>query len=198
MAEPSPTLRLFFAVHLDATAELRRVHRALTELGPAVRPVDLAQLHVTLRFLGPTPAHHVQPLGEALRRAAGTITPEAIRWGGLGRFPRVVYAWPVDPPWLRTLAAGLERELATLGFGPADRPFAAHLTLARLKPARRRGRGRDAVASPAVEELVTRHAQTPLGASAVRAVSLLASRLEPTGPVYEVLERAWPPRDAGR
>ena len=196
MAEQPSELRLFFAVRLEATPALRRVHRELAEL-PAVRAVDVEHLHVTLRFLGPTPAQRVGELSEVLTRAVGgEQAVSEVEWAGLGRFPasgrtlRVVYARPRDARRLEALAAELERELVALGEGPAERPFAAHLTLGRLRPRRGRRRGGGGGEAPAVDELLARYADEPLGVSAVRGVSLMASQLTPTGPVYEVVHDA--------
>ncbi|MFW6059024.1 MAG: RNA 2',3'-cyclic phosphodiesterase [Phycisphaeraceae bacterium] len=191
-ADADDSLRLFIAVPCVASRGLRRVIAALEELRPGVKPVDPEALHLTLRFLGPTPRRRVTVLGEALRRAvdAARVGPIEVRWATLGRFPtgqrkpaRVIFAAPADPSPIERLAAAVSAQLEALDppVPAEERPFSAHLTLARVKPARRGGDP-----TRAVERLCERHAATDLGGGRIEAVQLLASTLTPRGPVYEV------------
>ncbi len=125
--------RLFFALWPDAQARL-----ALAARGKEVarrcggRPVPAANLHLTLAFLG-----EVEPSAiPALREAAGAGGGEAFELAldRLGAFARAGVAWAgcrVAPPALLALQAGLARRLGEAGFPQEERPFAAHLTLAR-------------------------------------------------------------------
>lgn len=134
--------RLFIAVPIepdarDAIADLVEPIRAAEANRRAVRWVRLDGLHVTLRFLGPTSESRVDDLVAATGLAAGSVPPFRIRIHGAGAFP------PVGRPrtlWLgiedgaaelAELAAALDRELVRAGWPSSDRPFRAHLTLAR-------------------------------------------------------------------
>jgi 2'-5' RNA ligase len=134
--------RLFVAVPLceDARAAVADVVeriRATEPAGRGVRWVRLDGLHITLRFLGPTPAARVPDVATAIARAAPTRSPFTIRIAGAGSFP------PVGRPrtlWLDLdrgvdelgeLASRLDDELAVAGWEREHRPFRAHLTLAR-------------------------------------------------------------------
>ena len=137
-AEP----RLFVAVPLadaarDAIRGVVEPIRAGEPEGRGVRWVRLDGLHVTLRFLGPTDEDRVDVLEAAVRETAGVTEPFDITIGGAGVFP------PVGRPralWLgirdgvdslAALAARLNERLVAAGWPADDRPFRAHLTLAR-------------------------------------------------------------------
>jgi 2'-5' RNA ligase len=134
--------RLFVAVPLtdDATAAVAAVVdsiRAGEPEGRGVRWVRLEGLHLTLRFLGPTPDDRVADLAAAVESVARDAEPFTITIRGAGSFP------PTGRPrtiWLdirdgveslEGLASSLDDRLAGLGWDRDRRPFRAHLTLAR-------------------------------------------------------------------
>ena len=144
--------RLFIAVPLgDAAREA--VARLMTGLGappdggrnpdPAASPsarlrwVRSANLHLTLRFLGATPAASIPALEAAVDRTAGDSAPFEARISGAGAFPsptrpRAVFLRVGEgAALLADLADRLTAALAENGWPPGERPFAAHLTLAR-------------------------------------------------------------------
>jgi RNA 2',3'-cyclic 3'-phosphodiesterase len=123
--------RLFIAVRppeavLDAVAALPRPE------APGVRWVSPSQWHVTVRFFGEAPLEPVvEALGGLPARMAGSDPVEAVVGPAVSRLGRHVLCLPVAG--LDGLA-GAVRDL-TAGFGqpPDPRPFAGHLTLARLQ-----------------------------------------------------------------
>ncbi|HEY8637471.1 MAG TPA: RNA 2',3'-cyclic phosphodiesterase [Candidatus Limnocylindrales bacterium] len=134
--------RLFIAVPLTdaATAAVAVVVesiRAGEPEGRGVRWVRLDGLHLTLRFLGPTPEPRVPDLAAAVASVARDGEPFTITIRGAGSFP------PTGRPrtiWLdirdgveslEGLAARLDDRLAGAGWERERRPFRAHLTLAR-------------------------------------------------------------------
>ena len=149
LAEPG--LRLFVAVPLpaqtvkavSALVEGVRATDGAAIVGPLrrgsndVRWVRLDGLHVTLRFLGPTLEERVEGLGIAVRAVAAASPPFDVRLAGAGAFPtperpRALWLGVEDgAAELTALAARLDAELAPLGWPPDERPFRAHLTLAR-------------------------------------------------------------------
>jgi 2'-5' RNA ligase len=140
-----PGRRLFIAVPLpDDAAEAVRsiVDEVRAEPLPVgardVRWVRLDGLHLTLRFLGPTPEDRVEPTAAAVREAAeGAAGPIAMELGGAGTFPpqgrpRALWLGIVaGTEALGDLAAQLDAALASAGWPSDHRPFRAHLTLAR-------------------------------------------------------------------
>ncbi len=111
--------RLFFAVPLpDDVREAIRPIRDAVQAGVGdgqarIRWVRIESLHLTLRFLGPTPLDRAPDLGRAGERAAAAVEPFEVRIGGAGAFP------PAGRPrtlWLglRAGAEGLARLAAEL------------------------------------------------------------------------------------
>ena len=129
------------------------------------------QWHVTLRFLGPVP--DVAPVTEALSGLALSAA-EAVLGPAVDRFGRRILHVPVAG--LDAIAAGVVGATTGLGRPPEDRPFAGHITLAR-------------VADRARVDL------RPLAGSAIEArwradaLCLVESRLSPAGARYEVVRR---------
>jgi 2'-5' RNA ligase len=101
------------------------------------RWVRVDGLHLTLRFLGATPDMRQQELAGALEATTAGVEPFEISLSGAGAFPnpsqpRVLWIGIAQgAPRLGVLAGRLEGELQRLGWPPDDRPFQAHLTLAR-------------------------------------------------------------------
>jgi 2'-5' RNA ligase len=105
--------------------------------GRDVRWVRLDGLHLTLRFLGPTPEPRVTLARDAVRTAAASARPFDLTLGGAGTFPpggRPRALWlgiRAGSPELGRLAGQVEEALVARGWPPEPRPFRAHLTLAR-------------------------------------------------------------------
>ncbi|HEY8870608.1 MAG TPA: RNA 2',3'-cyclic phosphodiesterase [Candidatus Limnocylindrales bacterium] len=151
-----PGRRLFIAVPLssDACADIARLVEvvrdredaaaALAAVAPAngrrapwqVRWVRLDGLHLTLRFLGPTADPRVDML-KAVVDDVADAAPFEVRIGEAGAFPdhrhpRTLWLRVLDgTPELERLAGLLGDRLSAAGWPRDDRPFRAHLTLAR-------------------------------------------------------------------
>ncbi len=140
-----PGRRLFVGVALpeSAAAQIRDVVASVRAMplpdgARDVRWVRLDGLHLTLRFLGPTPEARLGPTVEAVEAvAAKAAGPIAIELAGSGTFPsarRPRALWigvTAGVDRLTALAAEVETALVAAGWPPDDRPFRAHLTLAR-------------------------------------------------------------------
>lgn len=176
--------RLFLAVGL--TDEVRRgleahLREQLGSRGLPGRAVVPANWHFTLRFLGDTSRAEAERLREELRAAVrgGSFT---LSFGGLGAFPkprRASVLWiGVDEgaDALRSLAAGVEAAAVRAGFTREEKPFRAHLTLARLQP--------PADVTPVIESVAPFD-----GRLAVDSVILYRSHLGGGPPRYDAVER---------
>ena len=103
------------------------------------RPVQPEKFHVTLRFVGRADQVGKERIMAALDAAdLGPAFPYRI--GGFGVFPRprkATVAWAGlerDEGRLSVLASVVDEAVASAGFGHEERPFRAHLTLARIRP----------------------------------------------------------------
>jgi 2'-5' RNA ligase len=112
----------------EALAPLVAAVDRLRPTAPGLGWVSPRKWHVTLCFLG-----RGEPSGaleERLGRVAARHVPPPLRIAGAGRFgDRVLFAKLAGE--LKPLAAGVARAAAKAGYPVEDRPFRAHLTLAR-------------------------------------------------------------------
>jgi 2'-5' RNA ligase len=143
--DPPGTSRLFVAV--PVADHVKEAVGALMEQvagGPVdhrmpgqPRWVAVEGLHLTLRFLGSTPDDRTDELAAALKAAAAPTRPFKVALCGGGAFPnqyrpRVLWIGIVEgAPELSALERRVDVELRRLGWPPDDKPFTAHLTLAR-------------------------------------------------------------------
>lgn len=125
--------RLFFALwpHDSARAALERLAADVAQVCGG-KPVEAAKIHLTLAFLGEVDderrAHAIE--------AASTLAapPFTLVLDRVGSFRRARVAWAgasEAPAALHALQASLEQRLRDRGFEPEERPFRAHITLAR-------------------------------------------------------------------
>ena len=142
--DPTEEPRLFIAVPVpdDVAAVIadvvERVRAVATPAGGRdVRWVRLDGLHITLRFLGPTPQDRVSAVAEATYSAAADTRPFDIVLGRAGTFPetrRPRALWIDILDGVADLDAAAQRvdaELRRRGWELDDRSFRGHLTLAR-------------------------------------------------------------------
>jgi RNA 2',3'-cyclic 3'-phosphodiesterase len=105
--------------------------------GNGITWVDPHNVHLTLRFLGNVvDLHMITPLVEVLKAVAAETQPFSIRVQGVGVFPnlqrpRTVWVGIVSEE-LKKLAVRVDRAAVQCGFHSEPRPFAPHITIARL------------------------------------------------------------------
>jgi 2'-5' RNA ligase len=182
LVPPEPVRRRLAALQAEMRAA---AHHAADE----VRWVAPENLHLTLQFLGAVPDGRVVALEGAVRAAAvdaatGPLRLELRGAGGFpnGRRPRVIWAGiGGDVAPLGRLVAALERHLSPLGLGAEGRDFSAHVTL---------GRARDGRGAPGLGAAIAGAAELDGPAWRAGEVCLVESVLSPTGPRYELLDRA--------
>jgi 2'-5' RNA ligase len=184
-------LRLFVAIELpdDVRRALAATIARLRDATPAeaVRWVQPASLHITLKFLGGVEEARLPAIDDEMRHAAASVRPFDLAVSGLGSFGgrrslRVIWAGiGGDRDGLATLAAAVEERLQPLGFPGEARPFAPHLTLGRVRERatpQERARTHDALAAIAPERSAAFH---------VASCSLMRSTLQRGGAVYDAL-----------
>jgi 2'-5' RNA ligase len=135
-------MRLFVALEVPEPVrrEVARRVAGLRDRLPRARWVDLEKIHLTLLFLGETPADKVPALSAKLREAFAKHPPMAVRLSGGGTFPpkrpaRVAWIGLEAPEELAAVQAdAVAAAVEAVGFEPEERPFRPHVTLARCDP----------------------------------------------------------------
>jgi len=188
------TWRTFIAVELDEElkgALYRLQDRLREQVSPrSVRWVRIGGIHLTLKFLGDTPAGKIDEVQGALAQAAEEARPFTFVVGGLGCFPstrrpRVVWVGLQEATGaLARLRDSVEAHVAPLGFPTEKRPFSPHLTLGRVQRHASNSEVRE------IGEVVAASAIGTVGQMAVTAVSYIKSDLRPSGAVYTTLFEA--------
>lgn len=180
-------MRLFFAVHVsDAIKnDIADALKAFPVRNPPWRWIVPENLHVTLKFLGELDEKALPDLREIARHAAAGLKPFRVTYGPFGGFPalsrpRVIFFEATEgTKELAEIALRLESGAEMVGVPRENRPFTAHLTLARIKEPLPAGI-RDALQKV-----------PPLPATASQMVdhfSLMQSRLSRAGAEYEEVE----------
>lgn len=126
-------MRLFIAIELPD--EVKRLLGRLRSDIPGARWVPLEQLHLTLAFLGEVDEATMKRLRGEL--AAIQAPGFDLRFGGTGCFPdrrrpRVIWVGLEPEPLLSSLASLVKRAVLSCDIPQEERPFSAHITLARL------------------------------------------------------------------
>ena len=186
-------MRLFIAILIppDLMQQLGRLQAQLKAQlpDPALRWVAPENFHFTLLFLGEQSEERLPVIEQAMRTAAQQVQPFEVTIGELGAFPdwrRPTVLWVgakagAEP--MGKVAATLERLL----MGKADKPFHAHVTLARIKM----NRQKSSPATPLPERLqkaVARLQPATVGQFTATYLSLMRSELHPSGSRYTELQ----------
>ena len=133
-------MRLFVAINFPAPLRegIWTASTALRDAGLPVRWVDLAALHLTLKFLGSVAPQRTPEIVSGLEAATRQTRPFTLPLGGFGAFPsmerpRVIWVGCEGVPQLELLQHAVEVEMERLGFEVEGRPFHPHLTLGRVE-----------------------------------------------------------------
>lgn len=189
MPEERPgQIRLFVACELtdEVRRSLRGIQEDLRRLGAdGLRWVRPEAIHLTLKFLGEVQESRLQEIISALASAVepfqATLRPAGLGGFGGSRLRVVWVGLEGDTEVMATLARRVDHALRPLRFPRERRPFAPHLTLARVQdrvppPERRR-----------LADLIEHHRLPPQPSMILTEVSLMQSILGPGGSVYHRL-----------
>ena len=191
-ASPAPDeiVRAFIAVHINDAVrdELARAQARLKRSGAHVAWVRPENVHLTLVFLGDVSGRQLAELASRLDRIALVTAAFSCVAAGIGAFggerrPRVVWAGVMAGcvPALHSLYGAASDAAVAAGMRVEAWPFAAHMTLGRVRSSRN-------VAALAAE--VGKLRESSFGVFPVHGVSVMRSVLGSQGPTYTVLHEA--------
>jgi RNA 2',3'-cyclic 3'-phosphodiesterase len=180
-------VRAFVAVRMSDQAE-ESVARTIDELRrphDGVRWVPRPNLHITLKFLGPSvDSHRLQQLTAGLHQLARKTAPFEVAAIGVGAFPNLEHPRAIwvglhsaEAGALTALAARLETVAAEYGFEREKRRWSGHLTI---------GRVRDDIMGE-TRDALKRAQGREFGVSRIESLTLYRSHLGPDGASYEAL-----------
>lgn len=107
-----------------------------------VKWVPLENLHITLNFLGEQPLEHVPLILEVMQEVAARHTAFELELRKVGAFPdefqaRVLWLGVTRSKYMVSLQEELQQLLEEKGFPVDEREFKPHLTIGRIRNARR-------------------------------------------------------------
>ena len=181
-------VRAFVAVRMSEQVE-ESVAETIGELKrprDGIRWVPRANLHITLKFLGPAvDSHRLQRLTAGLHQLATRTAPFEVVAAGVGAFPDLAHPrtiWvglhSVESGVLAALAARVETVAADYGFEREKRRWSGHLTIGRVGDRPIAGKIRQALHAAREREF---------GLSRIESITLYRSHLGPGGSSYEAL-----------
>jgi len=138
------TLRTFIALDMPAEikAALANYVQSLKSLRGRVSWTKPENLHLTLKFLGDTPAARIEEIAAALQEIAAATPSFSATVTGAGAFPndekpRVLWVGLSEPTGtLLKLAQAIDERMHRYGFEKEKRALAPHLTIGRVKEVR--------------------------------------------------------------
>jgi 2'-5' RNA ligase len=181
-------VRAFVAVRMSEQVE-ESVAATIAELKhprDGIRWVPRANLHITLKFLGPAvDSHRLERLSAGLHQLAARTAPFEVAAVGVGAFPDLEHPrtiWvglhSLESGALAALAARLETAAADYGFEREKRRWSGHLTIGRVGDRPIAGKTRQALYAARDREF---------GVSRIESITLYRSHLGPDGSSYEAL-----------
>ncbi|MDZ7363162.1 MAG: RNA 2',3'-cyclic phosphodiesterase [candidate division KSB1 bacterium] len=179
-------LRTFIALDMppEIKTALSKYVQPLRSQRGRVNWVKAENLHLTLKFLGDTPASRIEEIGAALQEiaAATTAFSGVIEGGGIfpnDEHPRVLWVGVNEKTGaLQKLAKAIDDRMHQFGFAKEKRVFSPHLTIGRAKDQR----------IPEIIRALKENPFAPMPAS-FDEIIFMQSELHPAGSVYTPLRK---------
>jgi 2'-5' RNA ligase len=135
----SGSSRLFIALPLDEGAEyIRPVMERLKKYHDLLKPVEIQNIHLTLKFLGDVQFEKTPAIADEIRSL--NISPASARFtlAGIGAYPdaqrpSVIWAGMKNCDGLTALRYNIENFCEKLDFIREKKKFHPHITLARVR-----------------------------------------------------------------
>ena len=178
--------RLFAAIKIHPSEAFLSHYFALKSSlkDEKIKWVDPGNIHITLKFFGETPLHHIPGISMALKQAAKAIPPFEFSIRDTGIFgssynPKVIWCGISPAEEISTLSDTILSELEEVGIERDRQNFVPHLTLARIKGIENK---------KYFQQVIDRHREGFLQKEEVNEFHLFESILQPQGPKYSVID----------
>jgi 2'-5' RNA ligase len=183
------TLRTFIAIEINdhVRRELTSLQDKLREANADVKWTEPENLHITIKFLGDTPAEKLPEINAVLDQTARAFHSFDLDIGELGAFPnthapRIIWAGATrQADQVAAIAAMIEAGLEPLEFKKEDRAFTAHITLGRTRSPHGKAR---------LSKALTETALPPGLTQRVSRLTFFQSHLTSQGPVYTAIHKS--------
>jgi 2'-5' RNA ligase len=182
-------MRTFIAIELssDIKESLAQIQSHLKYSGADVKWVEKDNIHLTLKFLGEITEEKRKEIEPILDGIGESIRPFEISIKDIGVFPkidhpRVIWAsLDKGAAESKELAERIDSALLKIGFEKEPRPFAAHLTIGRVRLPKNRD---------ALKEKILNSQIKSYNLQQISCIILFKSTLTPKGPIYTKIHEA--------
>lgn len=179
--------RIFIGLKTEPLPRLKHCVKTLSHhlSGEKIKWVNPDNWHLTLHFLGNTSPQLIERIDEILSHSAAHSNSFPLTFKGLGIFPnlhrpKVLWAGIDESPQMMELYQCLFPKLKALNFDLDKRPYAPHLTLARIKKL-----SPDFNLMQKLEKYQTKH----WGQLHIKEITLFESVTKQEGPAYVPLRK---------
>ncbi|MBN1116833.1 MAG: RNA 2',3'-cyclic phosphodiesterase [Bacteroidales bacterium] len=174
--------RLFIALNPFIHDKILLFRNSLKrELHSSVKWVEDENLHLTLKFLGDTPAYYLNSIKAIIEKSLEGIPAFEIQFTKPGFFgklsPKVIWFGINESDYLVKLYQEINDRMEQLGFEKEKNGFKPHLTLGRI---------RNYVESDNLQAKLSQY-KSKIPEVKVSEVYLMQSELTPKGPIYSVV-----------
>jgi len=185
-------MRAFIAISLPTETKnnLSKIQDRLKTALPKISWVKPINLHLTLKFLGEISPKQLKDIRQVTTEIAKDTPEFKIKLETLGIFPNIPSAriiWVGTnqlPSELKILVDRIETRIAELGKPKEERPFSAHITIARIK-----SNIDSSILENQINKINSEIGCQDLGFD-VKGITLFESTLGSQGPTYTVIEEA--------
>lgn len=175
--------RGFIAIDVNATPNILKFLKDITNSNADVKLVEPQNIHITLKFLGEVEEVNIDDIEQIIKGSVKEIEPFTIKLSGTGVFPnqnyiRVIWIGIKDAEIIETISRSIDERLSQLGFKREKRGFSAHLTIGRVKTAKNKQ-----LLLKAIED----YKDSEFSTQEINSIKLKKSDLTPKGPIYTTL-----------
>jgi len=178
--------RLFAAIKVQPTEEFLAKYYALKKnlKGEKIKWVDPENIHITLKFFGETPEHHIPAISIALKEAAHHSSKFNYEIQNTGIFgssykPRLIWFGIQPQDGIVRLSESIFGELQKIGIEGDGQNFVPHITLARIKALEDKN---------FFQKVIDKYREGSIQKEEVNDFHLFESQLSPSGPRYSIID----------